>query len=41
MHPKDHEKFMKSSITKTCKKAPTKLKKSVNLETKAIAKTSI
>ena len=38
MHPKDHEKLLKNSITKTYKKAPTKLEKSINLEAKNIAK---
>ena len=38
MHPKDHEKFIKNSITKTHKKAPSKLEKSINLEAKNIAK---
>ena len=38
MHPKDHEKLIKNSITKSYKKAPTKLEKSINLEAKNIAK---
>ena len=38
MHPEDHEKLIKNSIAKTCKKAPTKLEKSINIEAKNIAK---
>ena len=38
IHPKDHEKLMKNNITKTYKKARTKLEKSINLEAKNIAK---
>ena len=38
MHPKDHEKYIKNSITKTYEKAPTKVEKSINLEAKIIAK---
>ena len=38
MYPKDHEKLIKNSITKTYKKALTKLEKSINLGAKNIAK---
>ena len=38
MHPKDHKKFIKNSITNPYKKAPTKLKNSINLEAKNIAR---
>ena len=38
MHPKDHEKFIKNSITNTYKKAPTKFETSINLEAKNIAR---
>ena len=37
MHPKDHGKFIKNSIIKKYKMPP-KLEKSINLETKNIAK---
>ena len=38
MHPKDHQKLIKNSITKTYKKMPRKLEKSMNLDAKNICK---
>ena len=34
MHPKDHTKLINNSVTKTYKKAPTKLEKLINIAAK-------